>query len=114
MVEPRESSEGRQRRTFSLCLVSPATWHIVSAERCEGTRRERYQELELYHHSGELVYGSVAESGPGIRLYECNGSHLRTGNEPNQLGFFPGCRRNVRRWPSPSCGRAADNRVWRT
>jgi hypothetical protein len=38
----------------------------------------------------------------------CN---LRTGNEPNQLGFFPRCRRNLRGRPSTSGGRAEDDRV---
>src|ERR1035441_10749348 len=49
-----------------------------------GAGRERCYEPELYCHSGKLVYGSVAEPGPGIRLCERSGSHLRTGDEPHR------------------------------
>jgi len=64
--------------------------------------REGDHEHELLHHSGELVHRSLAESGAGIRLRECNRSHLWAGHEPHQLGFIPGCRRNMLPGPSTS------------
>jgi NmrA-like family len=95
-------------------FVSQATRHIVPPGRCEGAGRECCHESELYCHSSELVYGSVAEPGPGIRLCERGGPNLRTGNEPDQLGFFPRRRRNLRGRASTSGGRAENDRVWRT
>ena len=54
------------------------------------------------------------QPGPGIRLCERSSPHLRTGNEPNKLGFFPRCCRDLRGRPSTSGGRTENDRVWRT
>src|ERR1039457_495016 len=88
--------------------------HVVPAGRCETHRRRGHSKPELHDYSSELVHGGVAEPRAGVRLPQRGGAHLWTRYEPDQLGFVPGCRRNVRP-PRSGPGRGPpDDRVRRT